>query len=183
MKTTKKILSAMLAIALVCCLALTAFAQPLTIDSDGVAFKKTWTAASTTQMNDEEVFNFTLTYTGADKVGTNETAVPQYKDADMTSKNIPVTTEWKTNAQPAGDGKVATSVNVSFDTLFDGVTFTAPGVYNFTLEEVPGDNANITYSNAIYNIAVTVVWDVEAGETPTDGTIKVLEPKKFLNLL
>ena len=61
MKTTRRIFSAMLAIALVCCMAFTAFAQDLTITSNDTAFVKTWTAASTTQMNDDEIFNFTLT--------------------------------------------------------------------------------------------------------------------------
>ena len=66
----------------------------------------------------------------------------------MTSANVAVNTDWQTNAQPTDDGKVSTSATVDYATLFDGVTFTAPGVYNFTLEVVPGYNANITYSIA-----------------------------------
>lgn len=174
MKTTRRIFSAMLAIALVCCMAFTAFAQDLTITSNDTAFVKTWTAASTTQMNDDEIFNFTLTYTGADKVGTNETATPQYNNSDMTSANVAVNTDWQTNAQPTDDGKVSTSATVDYATLFDGVTFTAPGVYNFTLEEVPGDNANITYSIAKYKFEVIVGWVINPDTKAPTEQIQVL---------
>lgn len=163
MKTTKKVLSAMLAIALVCCMALTAFAaQAIGITEDanpGIAaqkVQKTWTAASLSQMNNTEAFNFQLAYVGATAVGTNQTAVPQYNSADFATKQVSITGNWLDQATQAQS--TSATNEISYVDLFDGITFSAPGVYEFTLTEIAGTNPNIDYSEASYKLKVTVAW-------------------------
>lgn len=177
MKTTKKIFSAMLAIALVCCMALTAFAATtpigITEANTGIAAQKvtkTWTAASLSQMNNTEKFNFELAYVGATKVGTNDYATPVYNDEAMSEDNVKsasITGNWLDQATEAQSTSASNSLG--YVDLFSGITFSAPGVYEFKLTEIAGTNPNIDYSEAEYRLKVTVAWatDKITGQ-PTD---------------
>lgn len=167
MKTTKKLLSAVLAVAMLLCMATTAFAAtPIDISDSGASVAKTWTAASLSQLNDTEVFEFELTYTGATEVnGSIATAAPQLNSSDMTSKTVTITADWlaqATDADPSADG------SISFEELFSGITFSAPGVYTFDLTEVTGTNANIDYSDASYTITVVVGYALDETGSPKD---------------
>lgn len=46
----------------------------------------------------------------------------------------------------------------SYVDLFNGISFTTPGTYHFTLSENAGINPNISYDTATYEIIVQVVW-------------------------
>lgn len=129
--------------------------------------EKTWNVAENGLFNDEETFEFTLAYTGADAVGTNDTAVPQNADGNFTSKTVTMTDTWKTNAN---NGKSASS-EITYATLFEGITFSAPGLYHFTLSENKGANPNISYSDAVYYIDVQVVRDSVDEDTLKIGGI------------
>ena len=177
MKTTKKILSAMLAIALVCCMALTAFAAttPIGITAEAnpqIAAQevtKTWTAASLSQMNNTEAFNFELAYVGATKVGTNDYATPMLNDAAMSDENVKsasITGNWLDQATEAQSTSASNSLG--YVDLFSGITFSAPGVYEFKLTEIAGTNPNIDYSVAEYRLKVTVAWATDRDGQPTD---------------
>ena len=49
--------------------------------------------------------------------------------------------------------------NINWDALFNGVTFNAPGYYNFTIKAV-GDNVNLVYAHAnTLNVKVAVTKD------------------------
>lgn len=59
-----------------------------------------------------------------------------------------------------GEGKTYTATNAANGTVtFEKLTFTAPGIYTYTITEQKGDLAGITYSDAVYTATVTVVDD------------------------
>ena len=110
---------------------------------------KTWTVASNSQFNNDEVFQFKLKYAGADQQGTNE--LQDFKNFD---KTVDLSAKWLDNAK----GGTSSSATLTAKQLFDGTDFTKPGTYKFTLTELPGTNPNIDYSNASYTVTVTVAW-------------------------
>lgn len=177
MKTTKKLLSVILATMLLLCMATTAFAAPTPIDNTAIDVSqtdtvqmvtKTWTAKSLSKMNDTEEFMFNLTYAGAEKINESiDTAIPQLGGLDMTFKTATITGTWKTNATAAGT-KFSATESITLMELFSGITFSAPGEYTFSLSEVAGSNENIRYSTATYTITVVVVYDVDAYDVPMD---------------
>jgi len=171
MKTRKKILSVVLAAIMLLSMAATVFAAPatpigITGDDTEQTVSKVWTAASNTQLNDTEAFNFTLAYTGATSINSSiATATPQLSGSNMTSKTAAITDTWQTGA--LGGNTYTGSISVV--SLFSGITFSAPGVYSFTLTETAGTNPNITYSTASYTIDVTVVYDTDTYGSPVDA--------------
>ena len=110
---------------------------------------KTWTVASNSQFNNDEVFQFNLKYAGVDPQGTNETQ--DFKNFD---KTVGLDAKWLDLA----NGGTSASAKMSAKKLFGDTEFTKPGTYKFTLTEVPGTNPNIDYSNASYTVTVTVAW-------------------------
>ena len=155
-KFAKKLAAALMAGTLILGMAATSFAAetPVTVTSDN-ELEKTWNVAENGLFNDTEKFEFTLKYDDADKVGTNETATPQYNGGNMTTKSVEIGTTWKTNAE----GGTSATASLSYTDLFKGITFSAPGLYHFTLAEVEGTNPNIAYDGSSYTIDVQVVWN------------------------
>ena len=84
------------------------------------------------------------------------------------TKTAQITSAWKTKAA----GGASSSETLSYDELFDGIRFTAPGLYHFTLSENPGHNPNIAYSDQLYLLDVQVVWETEDTGSQT-GNLKV----------
>ena len=124
------------------------------------AISKTYVAAVEALLT-ETAFNYTLSYTSADKVGTNNPATPQYNNGDFTSKDVSV----GVNKDLTVDETGATATgSITYKELFEGISFSAPGLYNFTLSEVKENKVGIVYDTTMYNIQVQVVWkDVLAG--------------------
>ncbi len=110
---------------------------------------KTWTVASNSQFNNDEVFQFNLKYADATQQGTNE--LQDFKTFDKTV-NLPA--KWLDNAK----GGTSSSATLTAKQLFGDTEFTKPGTYNFTLTEVKGTNPNIVYSKDSYTVTVTVAW-------------------------
>lgn len=179
-KFTKKLVASILSGAMLMGMSLTAFAadaQPQGVGVSGYSgsgkqITKTWSVAENGLFNDSETFDFALKYTGADAIGTNATSTPTYNGNAMTqnhdAKTVQITSAWKTKAA----GGVSSSETLSYDKLFEGISFTAPGLYHFTLNETAGSNPNIAYSNASYLLDVQVVWDTDGNGTQT-GNLKV----------
>ncbi len=80
-----------------------------------------------------------------------------------------------------GSGAVLTADNAADGSVvFDGLTFTTPGIYRYSLRELPGDAGGVAYDDAVYTVhilvtdegtgalAARVVYLDEAGE-PVDG--------------
>lgn len=129
---------------------------------DAALINKTWAAASNAQLNDSETFTFELDYVKAEQEGTLKTATPS-----KTSWTVNLSSEWLTNAK----GGASATADLTAAKVFDGVDFTAPGKYHFTLTEVAGNNANIVYSDAKYDVVVTVSMP----ESYPDDTTPVIQ--------
>lgn len=175
-KFTKKCMAALLSGAMLFGMSVSVFAEDsktISVTDDASKVEKIWNVAENGLFNDTESFNFTLAYTDADGIGTNATAVPQYEDSDFASKVVTITDTWKTDA----DNGTSASSEIDYTTLFDGITFSAPGLYHFTLSENVGTNPNISYSDATYYLDVQVVWDdVVAGTLKIGGIVTKNNP-------
>lgn len=176
-KFTKKLVASILSGAMLMGMSLTAFAadaQPQGVGVSGYSgsgkqITKTWSVAENGLFNNSEVFNFALKYTGVDAIGTNATGTPTLNGSAMTqnhdTKTAQITSAWKTNAS----GGVSSDATLSYDKLFEGISFTAPGLYHFTLSEIAGSNPNIAYDNTSYQLDVQVVWETDGNGVPTEN--------------
>lgn len=179
-KFTKKLVASMLSGAMLMGMSLTAFAansqtQGISVNGysgSGRQITKTWSVAENGLLNDSETFDFALKYTGSDAIGTNASSTPTFNGSAMTQNNATktaqITSAWKTNAA----GGVSSDATLSYDKLFEGISFTAPGLYHFTLSETAGSNPNIAYDNASYLLDVQVVWETDESGAQT-GNLKV----------
>ena len=178
-KFTKKLVASMLSTAMLMGMSLTAFAansqtQGISVNGysgPGRQITNTWSVAENGLLNDSETFDFALEYTGSDAIGTNASSTPTFNGSEMTQNNATktaqITSAWKTKAA----GGASSSETLSYDELFDGIRFTAPGLYHFTLSENPGHNPNIAYSDQSYLLDVQVVWETEDAGSQT-GNLK-----------
>ena len=160
----KNVVAAALAGSMVIALPGAAFAT--TVDNNGFTVDKTWTAASNTQLNNTEAFTFQVQFTGATAQGT-WTPAELSKDAVVRT----LTADWK---DLAGAGASA-NASLTAKQLFAGYDFTAPGTYNFTVQEIAGSNPNIVYDDkTIYNVEVVVSMpdNYPATDTPVIREIK-----------
>lgn len=141
----KNVVAAALAGSMVIALPGAAFAT--TVEDNGFTVDKTWTAASNTQLNNTEAFTFQIEFTGA-------TAQGSWKPAELSTDKVvrTLTADWKTLA---GAGASA-NASLTAQQLFEGYDFTAPGTYNFTVQEIAGSNPNIVYDGTLYNVEVVV---------------------------
>lgn len=154
----KKILTVMLSAAMLLGLAVTALAadEKAVVTDKTNTVKKIWTVASETMFDERESFTLRLNYTDKEAVGTNKAAEPAgiIKGAP---KDITIggTSKWN-NAGGAHEAAV------TYAELFDGISFTTPGIYHFTLQEQDKGNPNIASSTQSYAIRVPVVWAVDS---------------------
>ena len=159
----KNVVAAALAGSMVIALPGAAFAT--TVEDNGFTVDKTWTAASNTQLNNTETFSFEVQFTGA-------TAQGSWKPADLSTDKVvrTLTADWKDLAG-AGDSAKA---SLTAKQLFAGYGFTAPGTYNFTVQEIAGSNPNIMYDGTVYNVEVVVSMpdNYPASDTPVIREIK-----------
>ncbi|WP_294382141.1 DUF5979 domain-containing protein [uncultured Senegalimassilia sp.] len=159
----KNVVAAALAGSMVIALPGAAFAT--TVEDNGFTVDKTWKAASNTQLNNTEAFNFQVQFTGATAQGTWE---PAQLSTDKVVRTL--TADWK---DLAGAGASA-NARLTARQLFAGYNFTAPGTYNFTVKEIAGSNPNIVYDGTVYNVEVVVSMpdDYPASDTPVIREIK-----------
>lgn len=139
----------------------TAFAATVTSTDTGLT--KTWEVPSNAQFTNE-TFNFTLKYDRAEKIGSNDTAAPTSGDKAFSSKTVSLSKNDFT-----GDSNTKTA-SKNFAQLFDGIDFSKPGSYYFTLTENAGTNQNIVYDTTSYTVRVDVVWATDANGALTGGT-------------
>ena len=142
----------------------TALATPVSSTDTGLT--KTWVVPSDAQFTDE-TFNFTLHYNGnPDPVGSNPTADPTGLDG-KNNKTVSLTKD-----AFSGDGTKTATKN--YAQLFDGIDFSKPGIYSFTLTEQKGINQNIVYdTNTSYTVKVWVTWATvnnDPNGAPTSNT-------------
>lgn len=134
-----------------------AMSVSVTANDTSAVLTKTWTAAENGLLKDGEEFTFQLTYDSVEAVSTNVPAAPQYMNQLMsegTAVDTTLSAQWKTSAA----GGNTSSATKSYVDLLNGISFTTPGTYHFTLSENAGINPNISYDTATYEIIVQVVW-------------------------
>ncbi len=168
MKLTKKFLTALLAAMLLINLTAAALATNGNESAvlENTRITKIWNSTSREQLNDTEVFEFVLTYTGVDKLESNDTGEPSKQE-----QKIDITANWKTNAQEMSDGTYSSSATATYAELFKDITFSAPGIYSFQLKETDKGNPSIEYSSTVYTIKVYVGRAVDgATNHPTENT-------------
>ncbi|MGN0286299.1 MAG: DUF5979 domain-containing protein [Atopobiaceae bacterium] len=145
-----------------------ATALATTVSSTDTGLTKNWVVPSDAQFTNE-TFNFTLAYTGAQKVGSNDTATPTLNGAAFTNKTVSFS-KTDTSNDFSGDGTTKTATK-TFAELFNGIEFSKPGTYSFTLTEQAGTNQNIVYdTNTSYTVKVEVTWATDANGAPTNTT-------------
>lgn len=174
-KFTKKLVAAILSGTMLMGMSMTAFAadaQGASVSGytgAGKQITKTWSVAENGLFNDSETFNFSLKYKSVDAIGTNATGTPTFNGSAMTqdndTKTAQLTSAWKTKAA----GGVSSNATLSYDKLFEGIRFNAPGLYHFELSETAGSNPNISYDNRSYQLDVQVVWETDTNGVPTEN--------------
>ena len=166
---TKKLVALILQGAVIAGMSLTTFAADAQIQGisvngysdSGKQIIKIWSVTENGLLNDSETFDFALKYTGSDAIGSNASSAPTFNGSAMTQNN---------DTKVAGGA--SSGETMSYDELFAGIRFTAPGLYHFMLSENPGHNPNITYSKESYLLDVQVVWETESNGVQT-GNLKV----------
>ena len=119
-----------------------AMSVSVTANDTSAVLTKTWTAAENGLLKDGEEFTFQLTYDSVEAVSTNVPAAPQYMNQLMsegTAVDTTLSAQWKTSAA----GGNTSSATKSYVDLLNGISFTTPGTYHFTLSENAGINLMI----------------------------------------
>lgn len=161
----QKTLTAVLSAALLLGFTFTALAaeDKAVVTDETNTVKKLWTVAHETMFEEKESFHLLLNYEGRDAVGTNASADPGgIRKGTPKTAVIGGTGKWDT----AGSGHQAF---VTYAELFDGISFSAPGIYHFTLQEQDKGNPNIVFSTQSYRLDVFVVWAVDESGGLTNG--------------
>lgn len=122
----------------------------ITVDKTDKAIDKVYTAAEEGLLTETE-FEYELSYINAEQVGSNTTATPA-GISTTSPKTIKVTV-----AKDADNNTKATG-SITLAQLFEGIEFSAPGVYNFQLKETSAGNPNIAYDTTVYTVKVQVTW-------------------------
>lgn len=149
----KKILSTLLATALFLSMSVVAFAAETETYSDmeTVTITKDYNAVNSETTSPAETFRFTI-----ERTSVTDAAV------GVTSENMPIPTIVSV-AYGAGD---AGSVNKSKDIVVNLPAYTSVGIYTYTIKEIAGTTAGVTYYDKDITLKVTVIQD-------TDGKVRV----------
>lgn len=161
----KKILAALLSAVMLLGMTSTALAseERITVTDETSTVKTVWTVASEVMFDENETFTLKLSYEGKSPVGTNVLADPM-GIVTGTPKQLPVggTGKW------SGSGKVH-QASLTYASLFQGISFTTPGIYSFTLQVQDKGHPNIASSTQSYRLEVPVVWATDGEGNLTGG--------------
>lgn len=161
----KKVLTTVLSAAMLLGMTGTALAaEERAVVSDETSTVKTvWTVASEVMFDENEAFTLLLNYEGKAPVGTNAAADPS-GIVTGTPKQLSVGGFGKWS----GSGK-AHQASLTYASLFEGISFTTPGIYRFTLKGQDKGNPNIACSTRSYLLEVPVVWATDGEGNLTGG--------------
>ena len=141
----KKFLSLMLALLMVMSLSTVAWAEKPDVNP---TFKVKYTTnyTGTTTSNPKETFTFKFT----------EGTVVEANAADLDAPAIPnATVDFAANSAAAADSAQEVEVTVNLSK----VTWPSVGIYTYTVSQVPGSTAGVTYDTTSYKMKVTVAYD------------------------
>lgn len=134
----------------------------VTVADDLTTFKRHITANTTCDGVQSDAVQFTNTYQ-AKPVSVQFRAHKTLNDPDHTGIQLQAGQyEFKCVEDKTG-GQVGTAKtnDQRGDVLFDAISYTRPGTYDYTIRETPGDRGGVTYDAAKHHVRVTVTDDGE----------------------
>lgn len=134
----------------------------VTVADDLTTFKRHITANTTCDGVRSDAVQFTNTYQ-AKPVSVQFRARKTLADPDHTGVRLQAGQyEFKCVEDKTG-GQVGTAKtnDQRGDVLFDAISYTRPGTYDYTIRETPGDRGGITYDTTKHHVRVTVTDDGE----------------------
>ncbi len=134
----------------------------VTVTDDLTTFTRRITANTTCDGVQSDAIQFTNTYK-AQPVSVQFRARKTLADPDHTGVRLQAGQYEFTCVEDKTGGQVGTAKtnDQRGDVLFDAISYTRPGTYDYTIRETPGDRGGVTYDAAKHHVRVTVTDDGE----------------------
>lgn len=134
----------------------------VTVTDDLTTFTRRITANTTCDGIQSDAIQFTNTYQ-AQPVSVQFRARKTLADPDHTGIQLQAGQYEFTCVEDKTGGQVGTAKtnDQRGDVLFDAISYTRPGTYDYTIRETPGDRGGVTYDAAKHHVRVTVTDDGE----------------------
>lgn len=134
----------------------------VTVTDDLTTFTRRITANTTCDGVQSDAIQFTNTYK-AQPVSVRFRARKTLVDPDHTGIQLQAGQYEFTCVEDKTGGQVGTAKtnDQRGDVLFDAISYTRPGTYDYTIRETPGDRGGVTYDAARHHVRVTVTDDGE----------------------
>ena len=134
----------------------------VTVADDFDTFTRRITANTTCDGVQSDAIQFTNTYQ-AKPVSVQFRARKTLADPDHTGVRLQAGQYEFTCVEDKTGGQVGTAKtnDQRGDVLFDAISYTRPGTYDYTIRETPGDRGGVTYDAARHHVRVTVTDDGE----------------------
>ena len=134
----------------------------VTVTDDLTTFTRRITANTTCDGVQSDAIQFTNTYK-AQPVSVRFRARKTLADPDHTGVRLQAGQYEFTCVEDKTGGQVGTAKtnDQRGDVLFDAISYTRPGTYDYTIRETPGDRGGVTYDAARHHVRVTVTDDGE----------------------
>lgn len=129
----------------------------VTVQDDLTTFTRRITANTTCDGVQSDAIQFTNTYK-AQPVSVRFRARKTLVDPDHTGVRLQAGQYEFTCVEDKTGGQVGTAKtnDQRGDVLFDAISYTRPGTYDYTIRETPGDRGGVTYDAAKHHVRVTV---------------------------
>lgn len=129
----------------------------VTVTDDLTTFTRRITANTTCDGVQSDAIQFTNTYK-AQPVSVRFRARKTLNDPDHTGVRLQAGQYEFTCVEDKTGGQVGTAKtnDQRGDVLFDAISYTRPGTYDYTIRETPGDRGGVTYDAARHHVRVTV---------------------------
>lgn len=129
----------------------------VTVQDDLTTFTRRITANTTCDGVQSDAIQFTNTYK-AQPVSVRFRARKTLADPDHTGVRLQAGQYEFTCVEDKTGGQVGTAKtnDQRGDVLFDAISYTRPGTYDYTIRETPGDRGGVTYDAARHHVRVTV---------------------------
>ena len=134
----------------------------VTVADDFDTFTRRITANTTCDGVQSDTIQFTNTYK-AKPVSVQFRARKTLADPDHTGIQLQAGQYEFTCVEDKTGGQVGTAKtnDQRGDVLFDAISYTRPGTYDYTIRETPGDRGGVTYDTTKHHVRVTVTDDGE----------------------
>lgn len=134
----------------------------VTVQDDLTTFTRRITANTTCDGVQSDAIQFTNTYK-AQPVSVRFRARKTLADPDHTGVRLQAGQYEFTCVEDKTGGQAGTAKtnDQRGDVLFDAISYTRPGTYDYTIRETPGDRGGVTYDTTKHHVRVTVTDDGE----------------------